>query len=113
MLRRAPVAFLCTRMSLDLANLVRGPRAPERAIFALFSSWVARLVMHPTALHWTSTFVESICRIRGWSPPIWTMRTLFSAIGRQTWSEVGARQQAVGRDLLLTARLPRAALAAR
>ena len=51
MLRSAPVAFLWTRMSLDLASLVRGPRAPDRAILALLSSCVARLVMQPTALH--------------------------------------------------------------
>lgn len=50
-LSRAPVAFLCTRISRDFASLVNGPRAPDRAILALFSSWVARLVMHPTALH--------------------------------------------------------------
>lgn len=37
--------------------------------------------MHPTALHWTSTFGESICRIRGGRPPSCTMRTLFSAAG--------------------------------
>lgn len=79
MLRRAPVAFLCTRMSLDLASLVSGPRAPEPAIFALFSSWVARLVIHPTALHCTSTLVDIICRIRGARPPNMTIDTLFSA----------------------------------
>ena len=35
--------------------------------------------MQPTALHWTSTFGDSICRISGVRPPSWTMRTLFSA----------------------------------
>lgn len=79
MFKRAPVAFLCTRMSRDFARRVRGPSAPDRAILALFSSWVARLVMHPTALHWTSTLGESICRISGVRPPNCTIRTLFSA----------------------------------
>lgn len=51
MFKRAPVAFLCTRMSLDFAKRVSGPSAPDFAILALFSSWVARFVMHPTALH--------------------------------------------------------------
>lgn len=51
MFSSAPVAFLCTLMSLDLARRVRGPRAPDRAIFALLASCVARLVMQPTALH--------------------------------------------------------------
>lgn len=69
MFSKAPVAFLCTRMSRDFASLVSGPRAPDRAIFALFSSCVARLVMHPTALHCTSTFGDSIWRISGVSPP--------------------------------------------
>jgi hypothetical protein len=60
MFSRAPVAFRCTLISLDFASRVRGPKAPDRAIFALFSSWVAKFVMHPTALHWTSTFGDSI-----------------------------------------------------
>ena len=79
MLSRAPVALRWTRMSRDLASLVSGPRAPERAILALFSSWVARLVMQPTALHWTSTFGDSICLIKGVRPPSCTIKTLFSA----------------------------------
>ena len=109
MLSRAPVAFLWTRMSFDFARRVRGCRAPDRAILALLSSWVARLVMHPTALHCTSTLGEFICLIRGARPPRATMATLFSAV----W---GQQQACHGRgawDLLLTARLPRAALAAR
>ena len=77
------MAFLCTRISLDLASLVSGPSAPDRAILALFSSCVARLVMHPTALHCTSTLGESIWRISGVSPPSWTIKTLFSAKHRQ------------------------------
>lgn len=60
MFKRAPVAFLCTRISLDFAKRVSGPSAPDFAIFALFSSCVARFVMHPTALHWTSTLGDSI-----------------------------------------------------
>lgn len=80
MFRSAPVALRCTLMSLDLASRVKGPKAPERAILALFSSCVARFVMQPTALHWTSTLVESICLIRGWRPPICTIKTLFSAV---------------------------------
>jgi hypothetical protein len=78
-LSRAPVAFLCTRMSFDFASRVRGCRAPERAIFALLSSWVARFVIHPTALHCTSTLGEFICLISGTRPPSVTMATLFSA----------------------------------
>lgn len=79
MFNRAPVALRWTRMSLDLASLVKGPRAPDRAIFALLSSCVAKLVMQPTALHWTSTLAEFICRMRGMRPPKETMRTLLSA----------------------------------
>ena len=60
MFRSAPVAFRCTRISLERASFVRGNSAPERAILALFSSCVARLVIHPTALHCTSTLVEFI-----------------------------------------------------
>jgi hypothetical protein len=46
---------------------------------ALFSSWVARLVIQPTALHCTSTLGDIIWRIRGASPPRATIKTLFSA----------------------------------
>lgn len=66
-------------MSLDFASRVNGPRAPDRAILALLSSCVARFVIQPTALHCTSTLGDIICRIRGVSPPSWTIRTLFSA----------------------------------
>ena len=66
-------------MSFDFASLVKGPSAPDLAILALLSSCVARLVMQPTALHWTSTLVDIICRIRGERPPSRTMATLFSA----------------------------------
>jgi hypothetical protein len=76
---KAPVAFLCTRISLDFASLVNGPSAPDLAILALFSSCVAKLVMQPTALHCTSTLGEFICLIRGLRPPSATMATLFSA----------------------------------
>ncbi len=79
MFRRAPVAFRWTLISLDFANRVNGPRAPDRAILALLSSCVARLVIHPTALHWTSTFCDIICRIRGANPLRCTINTLFSA----------------------------------
>ena len=51
MFNRAPVAFLCTLISFDLASLVKGANAPDLAILALFSSCVARLVIQPTALH--------------------------------------------------------------
>lgn len=34
----APVAFLCTRMSLERARRVRGTKAPDLAIFDLLSS---------------------------------------------------------------------------
>lgn len=93
-------------MSFDFARRISGPRAPERAIFALFSSWVARLVMHPTALHWTSTFGDIICRIRGASPPRATIKTLLSAT-------LVSELYEGWRDEPFTARLPRAALAAR
>ena len=76
---KAPVAFRCTLMSFDLANFVSGVSAPDLAILALFSSWVAKLVMHPTALHCTSTFCEFICLINGANPPSLTIATLFSA----------------------------------
>ena len=108
MFSNAPVAFLCTRISFDLASLVRGPKAPDLAIFALLSSWVARLVMHPTALHWTSTFGDIICRIRGERPPRRTIKTLFSAKRDQYILYEGPKA-----SVLLTARFPRAALAAR
>ncbi len=80
MFNRAPVAFLCTLISLDFANRVKGPRAPDLAILALLSSCVAKFVIHPTALHWTSTFGDIICRIRGVRPPRSTIATLFSAV---------------------------------
>lgn len=86
MFSKAPVAFLCTRISFDLASFVRGPSAPDLAIFALLSSCVARLVMHPTALHCTSTFAEFICLMRGARPPSSTILTLFSAGHRQQGS---------------------------
>lgn len=89
MLSNAPVAFLCTRMSFDFASLVSGVRAPDRAILDLLSSWVAKFVMHPTALHWTSTLGEFICLINGTSPPSATMATLFSAACCQ-WERDGA-----------------------
>ena len=79
MFRRAPVAFLWTLMSLDLASLVNGPSAPDLAILALFSSCVARLVIQPTALHWTSTLGDIICLMSGCRPPRWTIKTLLSA----------------------------------
>ena len=77
MLSKAPVAFLCTRMSLLLAKRVSGASAPDLAIRALFYSCVARFVMQPTALHCTSTLGEFICRIRGVSPLRETISTLF------------------------------------
>lgn len=109
MFNRAPVAFLWTRMSLDLARRVNGPNAPDLAILALLSSCVARLVIHPTALHCTSTFGDIICRMRGVSPPRRTIATLFSA-GQLLESAMCAW---CGQSLLLTAKFPSAALAAR
>ena len=38
MLRRAPVALRCTRISLERASRVRGTSAPDLAIFVLLSS---------------------------------------------------------------------------
>lgn len=66
--------------------------------------------MQPTALHCTSTFDERIWRIKGGRPPSCTMRTLFSAIYYVSDRELG---EMFAPDLLLTARFPRAALAAR
>lgn len=65
--------------------------------------------MQPTALHCTSTLTEFICRIRGTRPPRSTILTLFSAAIRQH-SETCVDGDV---NILLTARLPRAALAAR
>ena len=70
-------------MSFDLASLVKGPKAPDLAILALFSSCVARFVMQPTALHCTSTLADIICRISGERPPSETIETLFSATVHQ------------------------------
>ena len=83
MFKSAPVALRCTLMSLDLASLVSGPNAPDRAIFALLSSCVAKFVMQPTALHCTSTLGDIIWRIRGGRPPSRTIETLFSAAQHQ------------------------------
>jgi hypothetical protein len=33
MFSKAPVAFLCTLISFDFASLVKGPKAPDLAIF--------------------------------------------------------------------------------
>ena len=112
MFNRAPVAFLWTRMSFDFANRVSGPKAPDLAIFALLSSCVAKFVMQPTALHCTSTFGDIIWRMRGVRPPRSTIETLFSA--KKNLVTAQARNQStVECDLLLTARFPSAALAAR
>lgn len=112
MFSRAPVAFLWTRMSFDFAKRVRGPKAPDLAIFALLSSCVARFVMQPTALHCTSTFGDIICRMRGVSPPRSTMDTLFSAANRLGTAQP-THQPTEDYHLLFTARFPSAALAAR
>jgi hypothetical protein len=79
MFNNAPVALRCTLISFDLASLVSGPNAPDRAILALLSSCVAKFVMQPTALHCTSTLGDNIWRIRGGRPPSRTIETLFSA----------------------------------
>jgi hypothetical protein len=42
MLSNAPVALRCTRISFDLANLVRGTNAPDLAICVLFSSEIGQ-----------------------------------------------------------------------
>jgi hypothetical protein len=107
----APVAFLCTLISFDFASLVSGPNAPDLAIFALLSSWVAKLVMHPTALHCTSTFGDIIWRMRGCRPPRRTIAVLFSATRLSSCpNDVPSLQK---NHLLFTARFPSAALAAR
>lgn len=74
------------------ARFVKGMSAPERAMVDLFCSCVARFVIQPTALHWTSTLNEDMCFIKGVSPPRSTMSFLFA---------------------LLTAKFPRAVVAAR
>lgn len=107
MFKRAPVAFRCTLMSFDFASFVKGPKAPDLAILALLSSWVARFVMHPTALHCTSTFGEFICLMSCVRPPSITIRTLFSAL------TISITISIIGYHQLLTARFPSAALAAR
>lgn len=109
MFSNAPVALRWTLISFDLASLVNGANAPDLAIFALLSSCVARFVIQPTALHCTSTFGDIICRISGESPPSITMATLFSAINFQHYIPM----YVLRRGVLLTARFPRAALAAR
>lgn len=109
MFSKAPVAFLWTRMSFDLASRVSGPRAPDLAIFALLSSCVARFVMQPTALHCTSTLGDIICRIRGVRPPRRTIATLFSAASCQPLCSTFCIHI---HDILSTARFPSAALAA-
>ena len=58
-------------------------RPQDLAILALLSSWVAKFVMQPTALHCTSTFGDIIWRMRGVRPPNNTITTLFSAVIRQ------------------------------
>jgi hypothetical protein len=78
---------------------------------ALFSSCVARFVIHPTALHCTSTLGDIIWRMRGASPPRVTINTLFSAVPSQRPVGRGSRDRQ--RDKPFTARLPSAALAAR
>ena len=50
----APAAFLCTLESATLVSLSRGGMAPCRAISLLLDSVVARVVIHPHELHWTS-----------------------------------------------------------
>lgn len=104
MFKSAPVAFLWTRLSFERARSTKSRRASDFAIFALFSSsdmalmlknydpnanncfdklnsvpCVARLVMQPTALHWTSTFGLPIWRMRGSKPPNFTISNLLSA----------------------------------
>lgn len=41
--------------------------------------WVARFVIQPTALHWTSTLGDPIWRTSWSSPPSFTIKSLFSA----------------------------------
>lgn len=60
MFNSAPVALRWTLISFDFASLVSGPKAPDRAILALLSSWVAKFVIQPTALHCTSTLGDII-----------------------------------------------------
>ena len=80
--------------------------------------------MHPTALHWTSTLGESIWRMSGSRPPSLTIVSLFSAAREKGASQFELwgpresereREREGGRkeDGPLTARLPRAADAAR
>ena len=73
---------------------------------------VARFVTQPTALHWTSTLGLSIWRMRGSRPPSLTIRSLLSAEGID--QGLPSQHRSIASEYaLLTARFPRAALAAR
>lgn len=72
---------------------------------------VARFVMQPTALHWTSTFGLPIWRMSCSRPPSLTIKSLFSAVASHQF--VCWQSPLSTRNLLLTAKLPNAALAAR
>lgn len=102
-----------------------------------FIPCVARLVMHPTALHWTSTLGDSIWRMRGSNPPSFTISNLFSAVTNRRQRKTQREKKksydtcepyvlfdifyhsptqvgfATIGNVLLTAKLPRAAEAAR
>ena len=94
------LVVICTRIGSIRNKLLERMYAP----------WVARFVTQPTALHWTSTFGLSICLIRGSRPPSLTMRSLLSA-ARESSTWAGRRKHE--QNILFTAKLPRAALAAR
>ena len=88
----------------------RGVRLSIKNSQDVYTPCVARFVTQPTALHWTSTFGLSICLMRGSRPPSLTMRSLLSAAGESsTWTGCEKHE----RNILFTAKLPRAALAAR
>jgi len=46
--------------------------------------WVAKLVIQPTALHWTSTLDDFINWINGSRPPSWTINNLFGTVKIKT-----------------------------
>lgn len=81
------------------------------SIMQIIVPCVARFVMQPTALHWTSTFGLPIWRMSCSRPPSLTIKSLFSAVASHQF--VCWQSPLSTRNLLLTAKLPNAALAAR
>lgn len=132
MLRSAPVAFRCTRISLERARRVRGTRAPDLAIFVLLSSTPTtcehQLKMGKENIHTMSCQVcdaaDSVTlhlHIRTqhlsderFQSAEFHNEKLIIRYKNPTWHRSTPRRKAnVDFDVLLTAKLPNAALAAR